>query len=273
MASRFILPFSAGAMIGSTLLWYYNNPRTLHKRWDWDWDGRHSYFLEYLSNGQKQDPVTYPNGQRTLTLIRHSQYHRTQGDINDNKPLTELGKIQAKVTGERLNELNMKFDKIYTSKFVRGQETCKIIVNELENNDVSDIIYDSDLNEGLATIIEPFTNYRTKEDYMDVVKKTAPAIRNGFTKYFHRRDKKDMNPLNEKNREDILIVGHANVFRYYLNKCLQFEEFGWARYSLHNCSVSRIYIYDDGRVKVTHIGDTGHLPPNLLTNNLTELSM
>eukprot|EP01084_Bolivina_argentea_P181201 312980_1 len=265
MSSRILLPLTAGFIIGSSVTFFYN-PRTIkHKLWDWNWDGRHAYYLQYLQKGQQQDPPIKPKGQRTITLIRHSQYNRIQGEINDDRTLTQVGIQQAQLTGQRLRDLDMKFDKIYASGFTRAQQTCQYIVEQLPHNDCSEIIYDSDLNEGLATIIEPYAHYKSREQFIEGVKQQSPVIVNAFSKYFHRRNMEDMDPNNSKQREDILIVGHANVFRYWLTRCLQFDTVGWARFGLTNCSISRIYIFDDGRIQVTHIGDTGHLPEKLLT--------
>ena len=268
MAGRLLLPISAGFIAGSAVTLYYNNPSKVHTRWHWDWDNRFDSYSKLLTS----DPAIYPLGKRVFTLVRHSQYQRIQGDINDNKELTELGKKQAILTGQRLKDLDIKFDKIYTSKFTRAQQTCNLIVNELENNDVSQIIYNGDLNEGLPTMIEPFVNYRTRDEFIDFIKKTSPAILNGFKTLFHRRDKELMEKEPE-GRENILIVGHGNVFRYYMVRLLQLDRFSWARLEMHNCSISRVCIYDDGRVRVTHIGDTGHLPPELLTSNAKQIKM
>ena len=68
-------------------------------------------------------------------------------------------------------------------------------------------------------------------------------------------------------REDVLIVGHGNVFRYFLVRVMQFETDGWARFGTSNCGISRVNIMDDGTVRVTHWNDTGHLPQQFLTNN------
>lgn len=48
--------------------------------------------------------------------------------------------------------------KIYTSSFVRAQQTAHLVVDELEQNDVSEIIVDPDIAEGIATIMEPYVN-------------------------------------------------------------------------------------------------------------------
>jgi len=243
----------------------YNAPTP--NRWNWDWDGRHKFFLNYVSS----EPPIVPVGQRVITLVRHSQYNRVQGEVNDDKTLTSLGEEQAKLTGQRLKELGVKFDAIFTSQFVRAQRTAQIITNELELNDTAELQFDADLNEGLATMMEPFLSYRSAEQFTEEIERTAPAIKRAFHRYFHRRGEAAMHPRSDSGDANILIIGHGNVFRYYLARALQLDTAAWARMSLLNCSISRVRIFDDGRVQVTHIGDTGHLPPEMLTNNLSKM--
>ncbi|CAH8618951.1 unnamed protein product [Schistosoma haematobium] len=100
--------------------------------------------------------------------------------------------------------------------------------------------------------------------------------------------------------ETIVFIGHANVFRYWICKLLQLPIEGWLRLSLGHGSISTFIVTndefiihskednnnhnsddnddnDDQEVKYTkqlrygsivtlnHLGDVGHLPPELLT--------
>ena len=78
MSSRFMLPLGLGVIAGSAITLFYNNPRKVHKRWHWDWDGRFDSYSRLVN----ENPENYPVGKRTITLIRHSQYQRKQGDVN-----------------------------------------------------------------------------------------------------------------------------------------------------------------------------------------------
>ena len=258
MASRLVLPLGLGAIAGSAMTLFYNNPQKVNKTWHWDWDRRFESYSQLVN----ENPDNYPVGQRTITLIRHGQKSSIKGE----KGISEIGKQQAILTGKRLKDLGIKFDEIYTSELPRAQETCKIIVNELENNSVDEIVYDSNLNEGVPSIMEPFSAYKPREEVIEKIKKEAPAIINAYNTYIHRRDYELMKEEAD-GREDILIVGHGKVFRYFLTRLLQFDIVGWKRFCIYNCGISRIYVYDDGHIRVTHIGDNGHLPQELLTNN------
>lgn len=59
-------------------------------------------------------------------MVRHGQY------VHDSeRHLTELGKEQAEVTGKRLVDLGIKFDKIWYSDVTRATETSRIIEKHL----------------------------------------------------------------------------------------------------------------------------------------------
>merc|ERR1719499_604301 len=210
-------------------------------------------------------------GKRTITLIRHGQYQKVypqskhyRPGINNVASLTDVGIEQAKETGRRLNDMGVKFNKIYCSKFTRAMETAHHVVSELKLNDVSEIEYDPDLNEGLAYMIEPYVfQSKPMAHFVNEQNKTKDRIDRAFKKYIHRRD----NLNSDAKREDILIIGHANTSRYFLVKSLQLPLNSWGRFNMNNGSYSRIYAYDDGVVNVAHVGDSGHLDKILLTDN------
>ena len=63
---------------------------------------------------------------RHLILIRHGQYQQWPTD-SDRKKLTELGRRQARATGERLKQLDANYNSLYYSTMPRATETGKII--------------------------------------------------------------------------------------------------------------------------------------------------
>eukprot|EP01083_Nonionella_stella_P241696 843788_1 len=254
------LVFGLGAAFTSGVYVHYYSTLNHFIPWDYNWDRRQNDYDSISKSLRK-------NGKRSVTLIRHSQYNRVQGENNDDKYLTDIGRQQAHHTAKRFNERGIRFDKIYCASFRRARETCEIIVCELEHNDVEQIEYDSDLNEGLAAMMEPYESYKTLSEYIREQEEQSPAIHKAFKKYIHRREKSEMVKDTTREREDVLIVGHGNVFRYFITKALQFDKNGWMRFGMANCGISRINIRDDGVVRVNHVGDTGHLPKDLLTNN------
>ena len=53
----------------------------------------------------------------------------------------------------------------------------------------------------------------------------------------------------------------------FLSRALQFPPEGWLRMSIGNCGVTWLTIRPNGRVSLRGLGDTGHLPPELVTFN------
>lgn len=267
MDKRDVSIFLVGGI--SAIVCSYLWTRNREKSWNDNWDGKG----KHSSKPQNDELGRYqcPKGKRTITLIRHGQYKKTSRQdpkyyfgINNTASLTENGIQQARRTGQRLAEMGLRFDEIYCATFTRAMETAQHIVSELKLNDISEIIYDEDLNEGLAAMIEPYSFERKPhEDFLEEMDLTKKRIHRAFTKYIHRREKLDTG----KDREDVLIIGHANTSRYFLMKALQLPENAWARFNMNNASISRIYVYDDGVVNLSHVGDSGHLDSSLLTNN------
>ena len=98
-------------------------------KWDFDWDKRQK--LSTSEPGDKQAMVE-PSATRTLLLIRHGQYEHWHKD-RERHVLTELGREQARLSGERLKELNKPYLIIHHSTMPRAIETTEIISRSLPN--------------------------------------------------------------------------------------------------------------------------------------------
>ena len=97
------------------------------KAWDFNWDrmGHSSATKPHAPEGESPS-VVKPSATRTLILIRHGQYEHWHDD-SEKRTLTELGREQAQLTGERLRSLGEKFDMIHYSTMPRATETADII--------------------------------------------------------------------------------------------------------------------------------------------------
>jgi serine/threonine-protein phosphatase PGAM5 len=71
-------------------------------------------------------------------------------------------------------------------------------------------------------------------------------------------------PATEGDRHE-LIVAHGNVIRYLVTRALGVDPEAWLEMSVHNASLTEIRVEPDGRFKVIAVGDSGHLPPSLVT--------
>lgn len=193
-----------------------------------------------------------PTATRHVILIRHGQY--VASDDDRFRILTDLGRQQATITGQRLKDLGLKFDKMVISTMTRAQETGSLIGESLPDVEKANC---SLLREGAPYPIEP------KSSVWSPLERTYfrdnPRIEGAFRKYIHRADPKQTEDSYE------LLVCHANVIRYFVCRSLQFPAEGWARMSIAHCGLTWLSIRPNGRVSLRGLGDIGHLPPDLIT--------
>ena len=84
-----------------------------------------------------------------LVLIRHGQSqwnleNRFTGNVDVD--LTEQGRAEAKLTGDKLKAKNIRFDSAFTSVLKRAEETLQIILKEIAQPDIR-VYRDAALNE------------------------------------------------------------------------------------------------------------------------------
>lgn len=95
-----------------------------------------------------------PKATRHIILIRHGQYNLA-GATDVERILTDLGRNQAKLTGQRLAELKIPIDDVVISTMARAQETGKIILDQLPLRDSIAVRNDSLIEEGAPIPPEP----------------------------------------------------------------------------------------------------------------------
>ncbi|KAK0420279.1 hypothetical protein QR680_014598 [Steinernema hermaphroditum] len=222
-------------------------------KWDYNWDSRDPMSMVDEAKYEAADAETRkemlekakPTATRHIFLIRHGQYH-TESDI---KNLTELGRQQASMCGERLAKSGFKFNAVTMSTMNRATETANLILAELPKD--IPIASDSVLEEGAPYPPEPpVAHWRPKQKFFA----EGSRIEAAFRKYIHRASKRQKEDSYE------VIVCHANVIRYFICRALQFPPEGWLRMSLGHSSITWLTIRPNGNVSIRSIGDIGHLP-------------
>lgn len=246
------------------------SPPVEKKRWDDNWDLHNNKFPIAESSTLKEkvevplvDAVSEtisscpsepkPTATRHIILVRHGQY--VHNDNDRFRILTDLGKQQSTLTGERLRSLGIKFNKMVVSTMTRAQETGGLIGEAL--TDAVEKDFCSLLREGAPYPIEPKSSVWNPHDRTYF--RDNPRIEGAFRKYIHRAD-----PKQTEDTYDLLVC-HANVIRYFVCRSLQFPLEGWGRMSIAHCGLTWLSILPNGRVSLRGLGDTGHLPPNLIT--------
>ena len=161
-----------------------------------------------------------------IYIIRHGQsVDNATGTISGpNAPLSDLGRVQAKSIGQKLLEIGIGFDVVYSSTFQRASETARIICNELG---IEVIIFDKRLREGDAGIL---TGRRfddlTKEErafFDSTLVNLDTRIPGGESNNEQMmRTKEAFLEIIENHPEEstILIVGHGGTLFHILKRTL-----------------------------------------------------
>ncbi|KAF4695915.1 SET and MYND domain-containing protein 3 [Perkinsus olseni] len=213
-----------------------------------------------------------------LLLIRHGQYNLD----SDENELTELGKEQSRIVGQRLKQMTdgmksdrygtrkIKFKKLISSDVLRAKQTAEII-HEVLGGEEAVHYEDPDpiLGRGLAV-----------RAHADSYSKIRPArlleegnrLEAAYRKTGGPETLADVGPAKEavgedgddeedltKGHEYYIVVCHMNVIRYFVCRALQLPPEAWLRMGGENCGITEIIVRDDGGVSLARFGDNGHL--------------
>jgi 2,3-bisphosphoglycerate-dependent phosphoglycerate mutase len=143
--------------------------------------------------------------ERLLVLVRHGQSDWNLKNLFTgwkDPDLTENGQAEAKAAGQRLKALGLNFDIAFTSALTRAQHTCRLILNELNQND-------------LKTIREQALNERDYGDLSGLNKDDARAKWGEEQVHVWRRSY-DVPPPNGESLKDTV----ARVLPYYCQEIL-----------------------------------------------------
>merc|ERR1712113_1363236 len=83
--------------------------------------------------------------------------------------------------------------------------------------------------------------------------------------YFHRGRWQGQAQGVDDRHECEVIVGHANMLRYFFCRALQVPPEAWLRLQTFNCSLTYLVVMANGHVQARMLGDVGHLPEDLIT--------
>ncbi|KAF2885284.1 hypothetical protein ILUMI_20907 [Ignelater luminosus] len=245
--------------------WTTNYTPSAPSKWDENWDHRcpksliHPRIVNKVSNEKSDNKYNetlenaIPKATRHVILVRHGQYN-LDGNTDQDRILTKLGRKQAECTGQRLKLLGLPYTVMIKSTMTRAQETADIINESLKDIPVRNCHL---LREGAPVPPEPPVGHwrpEVHQFYQD-----GARIEAGFREYFHRAD-----PNQDKDSYTLLVC-HANVIRYFVCRALQFPPEAWLRLSLNHASITWISITPSGRVILRALGDSGHMPPDIIT--------
>jgi serine/threonine-protein phosphatase PGAM5 len=187
---------------------------------------------------------------RTIYLIRHGAYDMAEqpGDETTAYGLTPLGIAEARLVAARLRGLPVVFTSLTSSTLTRARQTADVINQSLPQ---------------LKHVTDPLLcecTPRTENDTSAQPNDSEKQLDQAFAKYFV--------PGTAPGQCDILVC-HGNVIRYFVMKPLGMDAQAWTGFNVALCSLMIIQIRPDGTCSVLSIGDTGHIPPNLLGGQST----
>lgn len=194
-----------------------------------------------------------------LFLVRHGEttFNVTRVHQPFDSPLSELGKEQARLIGEKLREHS--FAAVYISDMLRAKRTAEHILahhpsveseyrSELRERN-SGVFMGSNYDIMDAEIVKqgiPFEEFRPEggESWLDVQNRVA--------RFFSEIKIKHPN-------QDVLFVAHAGVLRELLTHVfgLSHEEAG--KYKISNASLSILEVSSEGKPHLAVFNDTSHL--------------
>ncbi|XP_056640483.1 serine/threonine-protein phosphatase PGAM5, mitochondrial-like isoform X2 [Diorhabda carinulata] len=242
--------------------WTTNYNPSPFAKWDENWDHRCPKYMNRIKgrrlseteeNTLNEQTEKKPTAVRHIILIRHGQYN-LNGTTDGERVLTKLGRMQAEYTGKRLKELDLPYTQMVKSTMTRAQETGTIISEYIPEIPV---LHCDLLREGAPIPPEPPVGTWKPENYFY---QDGSRIEAAFRKYFHRAD------CSQEKDSYTVLVCHANVIRYFVCRALQFPAEAWLRLSINHASITWISITPSGRCILRVLGDTGHMPPNVITS-------
>lgn len=188
---------------------------------------------------------------RYVYLVRHGWYDF--GDPRDErigKGLDSLGRVQAKLVGERLAALPVRIHSLTSSTFTRAMETADDIGALLRMQSQRDSL----LSECQTPSMRADLNAREPQADQDTC---LARMERAFAKYIRPAG----------GREDVhdVLVAHGNVIRWFTVKALGLDTRHWTDLDLGNASITAIAVRPDGTARLVAFSDTGHLPPALQT--------
>lgn len=179
-------------------------------------------------------------------LVRHGIYDldTTATDDRVANGLNALGHEQARLVGERLAGLGLKFDRLISSQFLRAAQTADDMGKAMKMTPTRDAV----LNECTSTNSNARLMAREKPADIASCDSARTAM---WSRYFQATPDRDT--------YDVLVC-HGNVIRWAAMRGLGADEKNWINLDCGNASLTILSIRPDGSVRPVMYSDVGHLP-------------
>ncbi|MFF2089474.1 histidine phosphatase family protein [Paenibacillus sp. NPDC058174] len=201
---------------------------------------------------------------KELILIRHGEAeHLLSGVVGgwtDTK-LTELGRAQAKCTGQKLAEwLSDAAVRLYCSDLSRAKETAQIIGRALGSEPVpgEDL---RELNNGIAANLTAGEADKVRNPITEPVIDWVPYPEAESWRMMYARLSAFMDKFKNDTSDDvILLVSHSNAMISLIHYWLEFPpDMFKVSFDIEPCSITRLRINKWGERTIAKLNDTSHL--------------
>jgi len=206
--------------------------------------------LANIEPGSRHCP-TAAKGVHFIYMVRHGDYVHDSLDTDERatQQLTTLGHEQARLIGERLAGLPVKFDRLISSELLRAAQTADDMGHVMGMAPIRDAL----LNECAPTSTDP---YRLAHENPRKAVACDSARAWAWRRYFV--------PTPDHDTYDLLVC-HAHVIRWTLAKALGADVRSWPHNDAANAALSIFAVFADSSVRLVTYNDTGHIPVRLQT--------
>lgn len=180
-------------------------------------------------------------------------------------PLTEMGKRQARLLGERLSK--GKLDAIYASTFERAVDTaCE---SAKRQGDMPVVLLPDLMETGTPADCKGINEQALRNKYPLAIPPAAePTLTGGKLTLGEEdgrlREKRARRVIEFLRRtytdgETVALFSHGGFFRYFISAALKIPISDGLKFSCFNTGVTKVKFYGDGSVKLSFSNDTSHL--------------
>jgi broad specificity phosphatase PhoE len=200
------------------------------------------------------------DGARKIHLVRHGEstfnsVRRVQGNA-DGIRLSELGRLQATLLGERLSA--MEFSRVFCSSAERAAETAVIALGEDRPVTYMDELREISFGEWEGMLVS-----EVRERYPGILERwfAAPSTVTieGAEPYleFHARAAGTVDRIIQSTEGDILIISHGGIICAWMTHVLGMSPDDIWSFSLPNTALTTVML--DFRPRLRLLGDVSHL--------------
>ena len=190
---------------------------------------------------------------RYLYLVRHGQFDPDE-TTNPRGCLTAIGKRQARAVARAFKHIPVTA--IHVSTLPRAVQTAEPLVKVFPEARVD---YTQRLLECIPPLVPELREAFFKNVPEEDLRRHYWHAERAFTTYVRRTTGPDKHEV---------LIGHGNLIRYLVCRAMDVDATAWSALTSFNCGITRILIESNGLCSLISYNELGHLPPDLLTDNL-----